>query len=86
MGAVLLKRNNHWVKPTEQGRALIRQGEDLLDCWEHTAGKLDADSAHKYTCRSFLEFFDCYLKKTKEKPDLTSDDVITVTEFAPDVK
>jgi DNA-binding transcriptional LysR family regulator len=42
MGAVLLKRNNHWVKPTEQGRALIRQGEDLLDCWEHTAGKLDA--------------------------------------------
>ena len=50
------------------------------------AGKLDAESAHKYSCRSFLEFFDCYLKKTKDKPDLTSDDVITVTEFAPDVK
>ena len=50
------------------------------------AGKLDAESAHNYSCRSFLEFFDCYLKKTKDKPDLTSDDVITVTEFAPDVK
>ena len=50
------------------------------------AGKLDAESAHKYSCRSFLEFFDCYLKKTKDKPDLISDDVITVTEFEPDVK
>ena len=49
-----------------------------------TTGKLDADSAHKYTCKSFLEFFDCYLKKAKEKPELTSNDVITVTEFAPD--
>ena len=42
MGAVLLERNNHWVKPTEQGQALIRQGVDLLTCWEHTAKKLDA--------------------------------------------
>ncbi len=49
-----------------------------------TAGKLDADTAHKYTCRSFLAFFDCYLKKTSDKPELTSDSVITVTEFAPD--
>ena len=49
-----------------------------------TTGKLDADSAHKYTCKSFLEFFDCYLKKAKNKPELTSNDVITVTEFAPD--
>ena len=49
-----------------------------------TAGKLDADTAHKYTCRSFLAFFDCYLKKTSDKPELTSDGVITVTEFAPD--
>ena len=47
-------------------------------------GKLDADTAHKYTCKSFLEFFDCYLRKTKDKPDLASDGVITVTEFAPD--
>ena len=49
-----------------------------------TTGKLDADTAHKYTCKSFLEFFDCYLKKAKEKPELASNDVITVTEFAPD--
>ena len=51
-----------------------------------TAGKLDADLAHKYTCRSFLEFFDCYLRKIKDKPDLVSGDVITVTEFEPDIK
>ena len=51
-----------------------------------TAGKLDADLAHKYTCRSFLEFFDCYLRKIKNKPDLVSGDVITVTEFEPDIK
>lgn len=51
-----------------------------------TAGKLDADLAHKYTCRSFLEFFDCFLRKIKDKPDLVSGDVITVTEFEPDIK
>ena len=51
-----------------------------------TAGKLDADLAHKYTCKSFLEFFDCYLRKIKDKPDLVSGDVITVTEFEPDIK
>lgn len=49
------------------------------------AGKLDADIAHEHMCKSFLEFFDAYLKKTKDKPDLATDDVITVTEFAPDV-
>ncbi len=49
------------------------------------AGKLDPDLAHRYSCKSFLEFFDCYLKKVKDKPDLESNDVITVTEFAPDV-
>ena len=48
------------------------------------AGKLDADLAHKYTCKSFLEFFDCWLKKTKAAPDLNSDDVITVSVFEPD--
>ena len=51
-----------------------------------TTGKLDADTAHKYTCKSFLEFFDCYLRKIKDKPDLVSGDVITVTEFEPDIK
>ena len=48
------------------------------------AGKLSPDLAHEYTCKSFLAFFDCYLKKTSDKPMLTSDNVITVTEFAPD--
>ena len=48
-------------------------------------GKLDADLAHEHMCMSFLGFFDCYLKKTKDTPELKSDDVITVTEFAPDV-
>ncbi|MBP5655151.1 MAG: hypothetical protein J6X33_06515 [Clostridiales bacterium] len=51
-----------------------------------TVGKLDPDLAHRYTCKSYLEFFDCYLKKAKDKPDLASDDVITVTEFAPDTE
>ena len=46
-------------------------------------GKLDADVAHEHMCKTFLEFFDCYLKKIKDKPELKSDNVITVTEFAP---
>ena len=49
------------------------------------AGKLDSALAHEYTCRCHLEFFDAYLKKTKDKPELKSDDVITVSEFAPDI-
>lgn len=48
-------------------------------------GKLDDDLAHKYTCKSFLEFFDCYLRKSKTEPDLKSDDVITVTLIPPDM-
>ena len=48
-------------------------------------GKLDADLAHQNVCKVFLEFFDCYLRKIKSKPDLKSDNVITVTEYAPDV-
>ena len=49
------------------------------------AGKLDSALAHEYTCRCNLEFFDAYLKRIKPKPELTSDDVITVSEFAPDI-
>ena len=49
------------------------------------AGKLDSDLAHENMCKVFLEFFDCYLKKLKDTPDLKSDNVIMVTEFAPDV-
>jgi len=47
-------------------------------------GRLSPALAHEYTCKCFLAFFDCYLKKTSDKPLLASDDVITVTEFAPD--
>ena len=34
----------------------------------------------------FIEFFDTYLKKEKEKPDLQSNDVMTFTEYAPDAE
>ena len=49
------------------------------------AGKLDSALAHEYTCRCNLEFFDAYLKRIKAKPELKSDNVITVSEFAPDI-
>ena len=47
-------------------------------------GKLDADLMHEKLCKCFSEFFDAYLKKAKEKPAIQSNDVITVTEYAPD--
>ncbi len=47
-------------------------------------GKLDADLMHENLCKCFSEFFDAYLKKAKEKPAIQSNDVITVTEYAPD--
>ena len=47
-------------------------------------GRLDADVAHKNICKCHLEFLDTYLKKIKDKPDLESNDAITVTEYAPD--
>ncbi len=40
LGTVLLKRNNHWIQPTEQGLSLIRQGRDLLSSWDRTQRKL----------------------------------------------
>ena len=49
-------------------------------------GKLDADLMHENLCKCFSEFFDAYLKKAKEKPAIQSNDVITVTEYAPDTK
>ncbi len=48
-------------------------------------GRLDADSMHDNLCRCHLELFDAFLKKTKETPDLQSNDVITVTAFPPDM-
>ena len=47
-------------------------------------GKQDADLAHENVCRCHLEFFDAYLKKTKFKPELNSNDVMTIREYAPD--
>lgn len=48
-------------------------------------GKLDPDLMHENLCKCHLEFFDAYLKGLKEKPDLRSDDVITVTEYPADI-
>ena len=50
-----------------------------------STGKLDPDTAHKNVCQCHLTFFDTYLKGLAEKPDLKSNDVITVTEFLPDL-
>ena len=48
-------------------------------------GKLDADVAHENMCRCHLEFFDACLKKIKPEPEITDNEVITVTEYAPDI-
>ena len=48
-------------------------------------GKLSPESAHDYTCKCHLEFFDAYLKKIKNKPALESNSDITVTEYASDM-
>ena len=48
-------------------------------------GKLDPDTAHNEVCRIQLEFFDTYLKKTKEKPSFISNDTVKFTEYAPSV-
>ncbi len=49
-------------------------------------GRLDADIMHKNLCRCHLELFDAYLKKTKKRPDIQSNDAITVTVYEPDMK
>ena len=46
-------------------------------------GGLDPNVAHEHVCRIILEFFDAYLKKSKEKPSFESDDVVTFTEYGP---
>ena len=50
-----------------------------------STGKLDPDAMHENLCRCHLAFFDAYLKGLSEKPDLKSNDVITITEYAPDL-
>lgn len=47
-------------------------------------GKLDADLMHDNICKAHLEFFDAYLKKSKNF-ELRSNDVISVTTFEPDM-
>ena len=46
-------------------------------------GKLDPDVAHTESCRVIIEFFDAYLKKTKDRPSFISDDAVTFTEYPP---
>ncbi len=48
-------------------------------------GKLDPDRMHENLCRCHLEFFDAYLKKTKDEPELVSNDVVSVSVFEPDM-
>ena len=45
---------------------------------------LDADLMHENLCKCFVEFFDTYLKGIKDKPDLQTNDVMTITEYSPD--
>lgn len=46
-------------------------------------GKLEPNVAHNEMCRIHLEFFDSYLKHTKEKPSFVSNDTVTFTEYPP---
>lgn len=49
------------------------------------SGKLDPDVMHGNCCKLHLEFFDTYLKKTKDHPAFESNEAVTVTEYSPDV-
>ena len=49
------------------------------------SGKLDANLMHENLCKCHLEFFDTYLKGIKEAPDFKNNDVVTFTEYAPDM-
>ena len=48
-------------------------------------GKLASDAMHENLCKCHLEMFDAYLKGLKNKPDLKSNEIVTVTEFGPDM-
>lgn len=48
-------------------------------------GKLDPDVMHENLCRCHLEFFDAYLKKIKEEPQIRSNEAITVSVCDPDL-
>ena len=44
-------------------------------------GALPPDVLHEHLCKCHLEFFDAYLKGTKEAPDLNDDDAVKVTKY-----
>ena len=47
-------------------------------------GALDADIAHETVCSIHINFFDTYLKKSKQDPAFESNDVVTFKEYSPD--
>lgn len=49
-------------------------------------GKLDADFMHENICGLHLELFDTCLKRIKDRPEIASNEAVTVTEYAPDVE
>ena len=49
------------------------------------SGKLNPDVMHENECKLHLEFFDAYLKNTKEHPVFKSNDAVTFREYAPDI-
>ena len=48
-------------------------------------GKLDADVLHENLCKCHLEFFDTYLKKLKDTPELKSNDDVKVSVYEADM-
>ena len=48
-------------------------------------GKLDADVLHENLCKCHLEFFDTYLKKRKDIPELKSSDYVKVSVYEADM-
>lgn len=67
-------------------RAMAHIGfSDMKHMMGFGVGKLDPDAMHENLCRCHLEMFEAYLKKTKARPELKSNDTVTVTEFEPDM-
>ena len=48
-------------------------------------GTLDADVMHENICKLHIELFDAYVKKSKSRPEIASNEAVTITEYAPDV-
>ena len=56
---------------------IVKRTLEGYDSW------FNPNVAHDTVCRIHLEFFDTYLKKTKEEPSFESNDVVTFTEYEP---